>query len=81
MAYFQEEPFIQWKNKSADEKLHGNEWFDGFCVDILEEISKLLNFKYNITLVPDGKFGSKKWYGWTGMINELIHDVILVFVS
>lgn len=69
-----EVPFIQWKNKTPEEPLYGNDRFDGMCIDILKEISELLNFKYNITLVPDGKFGSKKSWGWTGMMNELIHN-------
>ena len=75
----QEVPFIQWKNKTPEEPLYGNDRFDGMCIDILKEISELLNFKYNITLVPDGKFGSKKSWGWTGMMNELIHNVNLIF--
>jgi hypothetical protein len=45
-----------------------NGLLEGFCIDILDEIKTLLNFKYNISLVPDGKFGGKKTYGWTGMV-------------
>ncbi|CAC5374411.1 Glutamate receptor ionotropic, kainate 1,Glutamate receptor ionotropic, kainate 2 [Mytilus coruscus] len=69
-----EPPFVQWKNKTEDKNFTGNfnDQLEGFIVSILDEISKLLNFKYNISLVPDGKFGSKKSYGWTGMVNELI---------
>lgn len=48
---------------------------EGFCIDILEEMSKLLKFKFNLTMAPDGKYGSLKSYGWTGMVNELINDV------
>lgn len=75
---FQEPPFIQWKNKTEEEGLTmGNDKFEGFCVDIIEEIAKMLNFRYNLTRVPDGKFGSLKpppRY-WTGMVRQLIDDV------
>lgn len=80
----QEPPFVQWKNKTEDKNFTGNfnDQLEGFIVSILDEISKLLNFKYNISLVPDGKFGSKKSYGWTGMVNELIQKVIFnMFVT
>lgn len=61
----------------------GNEKFEGFCIDILAEIAKMLNFKYNVTVVPDKKFGSLKPPPrfWTGMIRELLDDVRFLMVS
>lgn len=73
----QEPPFIQWKNKTPISNFSGdvNGLLEGFCIDILDEIKTLLNFKYNISLVPDGKFGGKKTYGWTGMV-RVLHDKV-----
>ncbi|XP_053400244.1 glutamate receptor ionotropic, kainate 2-like isoform X5 [Mercenaria mercenaria] len=72
-----EPPFVQWKNKTPEEGLAmGNEKFEGFCKDIIDEIAKMLNFKYNLTVVPDRKFGSLKpppRY-WTGMVRHLLDD-------
>ncbi|XP_052795001.1 glutamate receptor ionotropic, kainate 3-like isoform X2 [Mya arenaria] len=72
-----EPPFIQWKNKTPEEGLMmGNDKFEGFCIDLLEEIAKMLNFQYNLTLVPDKKFGSLKPAPryWTGIIRQLVDD-------
>lgn len=30
----------------------------GFCMDLLRELSSKINFTYNLTLSPDGQFGS-----------------------
>ncbi|CAL1543624.1 unnamed protein product, partial [Lymnaea stagnalis] len=65
-----EEPFVMEKtDKSLDT---GHPVYEGFCIDILIEMAKVLGFQYNISKVPDGKFGSKKLGGWTGMIRQLI---------
>ncbi|XP_067663930.1 glutamate receptor ionotropic, kainate 2-like isoform X2 [Haliotis asinina] len=61
-----EPPFVQ-RNRDTGE-------FEGHLIDILKEISNLLQFEYNVSLVPDGKFGSKKSYGWTGMVRQLIEN-------
>uniref|UniRef100_A0A0M4JNQ3 Glutamate [NMDA] receptor subunit 1 n=1 Tax=Locusta migratoria TaxID=7004 RepID=A0A0M4JNQ3_LOCMI len=54
----------------------------GFCMDLLRELARNINFTYNLTLSPDGQFGSyiiknssaggKK--EWTGLIGELVND-------
>lgn len=41
----------------------GNDRFMGFCVDLAEHLSKIVNFTYEFRLVKDGKFGAKgKWF-------------------
>ena len=51
--------------------------FEGFCVDLLEEIAKSLGFTYTIKLAGDGQHG--KWdpdqEKWTGMVGELLNQV------
>lgn len=53
----------------------------GFCMDLLEELSKKINFTYSLALSPDGQFGSyairnnssiKK--EWSGLIGELVAE-------
>lgn len=53
----------------------GNDQFEGYTVDLVEELSKLLNFKYKFKLVDDGAYGIKNEKGeWNGMIGELIRN-------
>ena len=54
----------------------GNDRFEGFAVDLIAEVAKMLNFDYDIYLVHDGKFGSKLADGnWNGMVGELLAGV------
>ncbi|XP_049272758.1 glutamate receptor ionotropic, kainate 2 isoform X2 [Rhipicephalus sanguineus] len=59
--------------KSSAHKLRANDRFEGFCVDLLREISRHLGFRYHIKLVRDGAHGTKDAQGrWNGMVRELI---------
>lgn len=44
--------------KDSPEKLTGNDQFEGYAIDLIHEISKLLGFNYTFRLVPDGRYGS-----------------------
>lgn len=59
----------------------GNKRFYGFCVDILESISREVGFDYLIDLVPDGKYGAKHYPTgkWNGMVYELMQHVRFIF--
>ena len=58
------------------ESKKGNARFQGMVVDLLNEISGKLEFKYELYLVPDGNFGSKLQNGeWNGMIGEVLNGV------
>ncbi|XP_075752069.1 glutamate receptor ionotropic, kainate 3-like [Rhipicephalus microplus] len=55
------------------EKMVGNDRFEGFCVDLLREMSGLLGFHYQLRLVRDGAYGSRDSHGhWNGMVRELL---------
>jgi len=54
----------------------GNDRFEGFAIDLIKEVAKMLKFDYQIYLVHDGMFGSKLVDGsWNGMIGELLSGV------
>lgn len=44
--------------KESAEKLYGNAQFEGYAIDLIYEISKVLGFNYTIKLAPDGRYGS-----------------------
>jgi len=54
--------------------LEGNARYEGFCIDIIDDISKILGFNYTIQEVGDGAYGSinKETGEWNGMIRELL---------
>lgn len=39
--------------------LTGNDRYEGYCVDLAELLSKIVNFTYEFSLVKDNKFGAK----------------------
>ncbi|XP_056400153.1 probable glutamate receptor [Hyla sarda] len=46
---------------------------EGFCVDLLSELSKTLKFNYTLHVVKDGRYGAKDQNGnWNGMVGEVI---------
>ncbi len=63
--------------KKKDPSLKGNDRFEGYCVDLLREISVIVNFNYTIKLVGDGSYGAPTGPNgeWTGMVKELIDRV------
>ncbi|CAG5127476.1 unnamed protein product [Candidula unifasciata] len=71
VVMIEERPFTM---KKRDHMLRkGNDRFEGFAVDLIEEVAKMLEFDYEIYLVHDGKFGSKMADGeWNGMLGELL---------
>ncbi|XP_075739290.1 glutamate receptor ionotropic, kainate 2-like [Rhipicephalus microplus] len=64
-------PYVMLK-KSAH-KLEGNDRFQGYCVDLLREISATLGFRYRLKLVRDGAYGTRDSQGrWNGIMRELV---------
>lgn len=52
--------------------LTDNDIYEGYCIDLIKEISQVLGFKYNIKLVDDHKYGSFSKGEWNGMVRELM---------
>ncbi|CAH6792504.1 Grik1 [Phodopus roborovskii] len=67
----EEEPYVMYRK--SDKPLYGNDRFEGYCLDLLKELSNILGFLYDVKLVPDGKYGAQNDKGeWNGMVKELI---------
>ena len=58
-------------------QLTGNDRFEGYGVDLINELSMLLGFKYEFKLQEDGKYGNMDnvTKEWNGMIRELQDEV------
>lgn len=65
--------------RESSQKLVGNDQFEGYAIDLIYEISKLLGFNYTLKLVPDGRYGSynEDTKEWDGMMGELLQQVNL----
>lgn len=68
------EPFTMKRISSLAPK--GNAQYEGYAIDLIDELSNLLGFKYEIRLCTDGKYGSEEPDGsWNGMVGELLTGV------
>jgi len=66
--YFQADPFLRRVNGSAE--------FEGFIVDLVKMVFRLIAADYEISLVEDGKYGGSRADGWwNGMIGQLVTGV------
>uniref|UniRef100_F7FH39 Glutamate receptor n=1 Tax=Ornithorhynchus anatinus TaxID=9258 RepID=F7FH39_ORNAN len=66
-----EDPYVMYKK--SDKPLYGNDRFEGYCLDLLKELSNILGFTYEVKLVSDGKYGAQNDKGeWNGMVKELV---------
>ncbi|KAM4563391.1 glutamate receptor U1 [Odontesthes bonariensis] len=46
---------------------------EGYCIDLISELSEKLGFKYKVHLVKDNRYGAMDSSGnWNGMIGEII---------
>ncbi|KAM5172927.1 glutamate receptor 1 isoform 4-T4 [Mantella aurantiaca] len=68
-----EAPYVMYK-KNADE-FEGNDKFEGYCVELAQEIAKHVGFKYKLEIVKDGKYGARDsdMKAWNGMVGELVY--------
>ncbi|KAH6941509.1 hypothetical protein HPB50_019166 [Hyalomma asiaticum] len=64
-------PFVIKKNNSD-----GEDQFEGYCIDLMDEIKKMLKFEYTIYEVPDKMFGSLEGNTtqWNGMVRQLLDN-------
>ena len=54
------------------EGCEGNACFEGYAIDLIKELSKILGFQYRIKLSDDGRYGMQSNGTWHGMIGEVV---------
>jgi len=66
------DPFIMQKNSTHE--LKGNNRYEGYVIDLVDELAKELDFRYQIEIVKDGSYGSidNVTGKWNGMIGEVM---------
>ncbi|KAL1492274.1 hypothetical protein ABEB36_012749 [Hypothenemus hampei] len=65
-------PYAMLKKTTA--QLIGNDRFEGFCIDVIQELSALLGFNYTFIVQEDGKNGNfnRSTHQWDGVIRQII---------
>ena len=66
--YFSQQPPFVFKNENG-------EW-DGYCIDLLKALQKLINFEYELYEAPVKQYGRMdENMEWNGAVKELIDEV------
>nr|QUP79589.1 ionotropic receptor 3 [Monochamus saltuarius] len=60
--------------KETTTQLFGNDRYEGFCIDVMEKLSKLLGFNYTFIVQEDKANGNlnKATNTWNGIIGEIV---------
>ncbi|XP_023936154.2 glutamate receptor ionotropic, kainate 3-like, partial [Bicyclus anynana] len=70
----QSDPYVM--RQLSAERLAGNARYEGFCVELIEQLARLLGFNYTFVEQPDGDYGTldRATGRWSGMMRRLIED-------
>lgn len=68
---------IVYREPEEGEYLEGNNRYEGYSIDLIDSIAKILNFQYRFDLVPDNKYGgyNKVTKKWDGLVKHLLDRV------
>ncbi len=56
-----------------------NGMYEGYIVDLMNELAQIVGFRYRLVPVWDGKFGYRKEDGsWDGVIGEIVRKVCIL---
>ncbi|XP_068617479.1 glutamate receptor ionotropic, kainate 2-like [Battus philenor] len=59
----------------SPDRLSGNSRYEGYCIELIDKLSKLLNFNYTFIEQANGVYGSyHPQRGWNGMMRRLMDD-------
>lgn len=63
-------PYVMFKPNHTE--LTGNDRYEGYCIDLLNKLAKMLQFNYVLQEVKDGQYGKIQNGSWIGMVRELL---------
>lgn len=65
------------REKKEGEYFEGNDKYEGYSLDLIDGIAKILGFHYKFEIVPDNAYGSydKKTKKWNGLVKHLLDRV------
>ncbi|KPJ04254.1 Glutamate receptor, ionotropic kainate 2 [Papilio xuthus] len=63
--------------RESSNKLEGNNRYEGFGIEVIEELAKMNEFNYTFDIQADGVYGSydSKTKKWTGMMEKIMDGV------
>lgn len=74
-------PYLEYKESKDGIKLTGNDQFEGFVKDFMDEIARVKGFKYKLYIAPDNHNGAHDPVTgkWSGLIGEILEGVNILY--
>lgn len=74
-------PYLEYKKEVDGVKLTGNDQFEGFVKDFMDEIARVKGFQYRLYIPPDNHQGSHDPVTgkWSGLVGEILEGVNYLF--
>lgn len=68
--------------KESSKKLDGNDRYEGFGIEIIDELAKMNEFNYTFEIQADGVYGSlnSKTKKWNGMMEKIMDGVTIFYI-
>nr|XP_023020738.1 glutamate receptor ionotropic, kainate 2-like [Leptinotarsa decemlineata] len=68
------EPYLMKVEAKNGEELVGNDRYEGFSKDLMDQIAELIDFKYELNLTHNNKYGSydEEKKRWNGLVGDLL---------
>lgn len=68
--------------KESSKKLEGNDRYEGFGIELFEELAKINEFNYTFEIQEDGVYGSynSKTGKWNGMMEKIMDGVTITWL-
>lgn len=65
--------------KESSNKLEGNDRYEGFGIEIIDELAKMNGFNYTYEIQEDGAYGKfdPVTQKWNGMMEKIMDGVII----
>ncbi|XP_015792893.1 glutamate receptor ionotropic, kainate 1-like [Tetranychus urticae] len=70
-------PYTMFVEDYEKKGLTGNDRFEGYCIDLMNEIAKRLQFKYVIRLVEDRAYGRRNENGEWNKADIAVADLTI----
>nr|AVH87305.1 ionotropic receptor 17 [Holotrichia parallela] len=69
-------PYLMYKNPTdGNEVSQGNDAFEGYSIDVIDNIAKIANFSYTFFITENNELGSynKEKKAWNGLIRDILN--------
>lgn len=63
-------PYVM--EKLTVKNLTGNDKYEGYCIDLMNELAKIVGFKYILMVRNDTNYGKKVEGKWVGIIGQML---------